>query len=63
MFKKWEISFLLAAFGSFVFSNALWFNVIPTVNPHESGIYVGHWVSSIIGLMTFLKLMTLRLNR
>lgn len=55
MFKKWEVLFLLAAFLSFLYSNALWFNVIPNENPREAGIYVGHWVTSILSMMTFLK--------
>jgi len=55
MFKAWEYFFLAAAFLSFLLSNAFWFNVIPTATPHESGIYVGLWVTSIISMMTFFK--------
>jgi hypothetical protein len=58
MFKKWELFFLSAAFISFLFSNALWFGVVPTETPHEAGIYVGHWVTSILSMMAFLKVFT-----
>jgi hypothetical protein len=63
MFKTWEVFFLCAAFFSFLFSNALWFNIVPTSTPHEAGIYVGHWVACIIGMMTFLKLTTLNAKK
>lgn len=38
---------LLAAFASFVFSVSLWFS-----GQHESGIFVGIWVPSILSLGT-----------
>ena len=59
MFKSWEYFFLIAAFLSFLLSNAFWFNVIHTANPHETGIYVGIWVPSIISMMAYLKVFVL----
>ncbi len=63
MIKKWELFFLLAAFLSFLFSNALWFGIIPSEDPRLSGIYVGHWVTSILAMMTFLKVVTSNIRK
>ena len=60
MFKAWEYFFLVAAFLSFVLSNAFWFNVIHTATPHETGIYVGIWVPSIISTMAYFKVFVLQ---
>jgi|GEM_PF-2992039 len=59
MLKRWEVFFLVAAFLSFLYSNALWFSVIPTAHPQESGIYVGLWVTSILSMTVFLKVLLL----
>ena len=63
MFKAWEYCFLVGAFLSFLLSNAFWFNVFPTANPHETGIYVGLWVCSIISTMTFFKVFIYQAER
>ena len=53
--SRGEILLLLAAFASFLYSNALyngWFHSVD----HEGGIYVGHWVTSILGILVYLRL-------
>ena len=57
--NKGEIFLLFAAFASFLYSNALyngWFHVVD----HEGGIYVGHWVTSILGMLIYLRLLLSR---
>ena len=54
-----EYCFLFAAFASFVYSNALyngWYHVVD----HSGGIYVGHWVTSILGMLIYLRLLLTR---
>jgi hypothetical protein len=51
---KSENYFLLAAFGSFVFSVTLWFLGDADVNKHQA-IFVGLWVPSILSLGNLLK--------
>jgi hypothetical protein len=57
MFKKWEGFFLAAAFLSFVLANALYFGWIEG-GTRESGIFVGHWVTSIMVALTYLRVST-----
>lgn len=55
--NKSDYSILGAAFLSFLFSIALWFGLLgtdPEVNK-QSGIFVGLWVPSIIGLGIYVK--------
>lgn len=54
MFKKWEIPFLVAAFISFILANALYFGWIED-STREAGIFVGHWVTSILVALTYLR--------
>ena len=54
MLMKSENYFLLAAFGSFVFSVTLWFLGDSDVNKHQA-IFVGLWVPSILSLGNLLK--------
>jgi hypothetical protein len=51
---KSESYFLLAAFGSFVFSVTLWFLGDTDVNKHQA-IFVGLWVPSILALGNLVK--------
>ncbi len=51
MFKKYDYSFLFAAFASFVVSVGLWFLV-----NHDYGVYVGLWVPSILALWVGVRL-------
>jgi len=54
--NKGEISLLIAAFASFLYSNTLfngWFHAVD----REGGIYVGHWVTSILGMLIYLRLL------
>jgi hypothetical protein len=57
MFKKWEGFFLAAAFLSFVLANALYFGWIEG-GTREAGIFVGHWVTSIMVALTYLRVST-----
>jgi len=57
--NKGEILLLFAAFGSFLYSNALYNGWFHTVD-HEGGIYVGHWVTSILGMLLYLRLLLIR---
>jgi hypothetical protein len=54
LLMKSENYFLLAAFGSFVFSVTLWFLGDADVNKHQA-IFVGLWVPSILSLGNLLK--------
>lgn len=57
--SKGELFFLAAAFLSFLYSNALyngWYHVVD----HEGGIYVGHWVTSILAMLVYLRLVLVR---
>lgn len=56
MFKKWEIPILVAAFFSFLLANALYFGWVG--ESREAGIFVGHWVTSILVALTYLKVST-----
>jgi uncharacterized membrane protein YfcA len=51
MFKKFDYSFLFAAFASFVASVGLWFLV-----NHDCGVFVGLWVPSILALWVGVRL-------
>ena len=55
MFKKSDYFILAASAISFVLSVSLWFT-----GDKESGMFVGLWVPSIIGLGIYIKLLTLR---
>ena len=57
MLRKSDILILGAAFISFVLSVALWFGVF---GPEQrlSGIFVGLWVPSIIGLGIYFRIKT-----
>ena len=55
MFMKSDFFILAAAFLSFLLSVYLWFT-----GDKESGMFVGIWVPSIIGVGIFIKLLTLR---
>jgi uncharacterized membrane protein YfcA len=57
MFKKYDYSFLFAAFASFVASVALWFLV-----NHDYGVYVGLWVPSILALWVGVRLVVVSEN-
>lgn len=53
--NKGEICLLIAAFLSFLYSNVLfngWFHAVD----REGGIYVGHWVTSILAMLVYLRL-------
>ena len=50
-FKTYDYIFLLSAFLSLVFSEWSWFK-----GEHETGLFVGLWVPSIIGLGIYIKL-------
>lgn len=52
MFRLFDIMVLLLTFISFLFSIYLWFN-----GNTEEGLYVGLWVSSIIGVGIYFKLL------
>ena len=54
MFDKSDYLILGAAFISFLFSIALWFGVLGTVNK-DAGIFVGLWVPSILALGNYVK--------
>ena len=60
---KWEYFFLAAAFVSFLLANAIYFGWIETTNPSEVGIFVGHWVTSILAMLTYLKVLTSQHHR
>lgn len=51
MFDRVDTPFLMAAFASFVASVALWFLV-----NHDSGLFVGIWVPSILILWVGVRL-------
>ena len=53
--NKWEVSLLFGAFASFLYSNILYNGWFHTVE-HEAGIYTGHWVTSILGMLIYLRL-------
>ena len=57
MFKRNDYFILFAAFGSFVYSVALWFGVLGTASK-DTGVFVGLWVPSILALGCFAKLST-----
>jgi hypothetical protein len=57
MFKKWEGFFIAAAFLSFLLANALYFGWIEG-GTREAGIFVGHWVTSIMVALTYLRVTT-----
>jgi hypothetical protein len=52
---KSEHYFLLAAFGSFVFSVTLWFMHGEYDTQRNQAIFVGLWVPSILGLANLFK--------
>tara|TARA_B100001094_G_C17866755_1_gene640109 strand:+ start:174 stop:434 length:261 start_codon:yes stop_codon:yes gene_type:complete len=52
MFRLFDIMVLLLTFISFLFSIYLWFS-----GNREEGLYVGLWVSSIIGVGIYFKLL------
>ena len=54
MFKKFDYSFLFAAFASFVASVSLWFLV-----NHDCGVFVGLWVPSILALWVGVRVVVL----
>jgi hypothetical protein len=54
MFKKFDFTFLFAAFASFVASVALWFLV-----NHDYGVFVGIWVPSILALWVGVRVVML----
>jgi hypothetical protein len=58
MYHSIDKPFLLAAFLSFVASVYLWFAV-----EHQSGLYVGLWVPSILTLWVGTRLATLHNDR
>ena len=51
-FKLQDILILAAAFLSLVYSEISWFK-----GEHETGLFVGLWVPSIIGLGIYIKLL------
>ena len=55
--KKADYLILGAAFISFLFSISLWFGIFGA-DQKLSGIFVGLWVPSIIGLGNYFKLKT-----
>lgn len=59
MFNKSDYLILGAAFISMLFSIALWFGIFGP-NQKDSGVFVGLWVPSILGLGIYFKLQTLR---
>ena len=54
MFNKADYIILGAAFVSFLFSVALWFDVFGIEN-RDAGIFVGIWVPSILTLGLFFR--------
>ena len=52
MFRSFDIMVLLLTFISFLFSIYLWFG-----GNREEGLYVGLWVTSIIGVGIYFKLL------
>jgi len=52
MFRLFDILVLLLTFISFVFSIYLWFS-----GNRDEGLYVGLWVTSIIGVGIYFKLL------
>ena len=52
MFRLFDIMVLLLTFVSFLFSIYLWFG-----GNREEGLYVGLWVTSIIGVGIYFKLL------
>jgi hypothetical protein len=54
MFKRGDFFLLAAALASFLYSNALYFGWHHPVD-REGGIYVGHWVSSILITLVYLR--------
>ncbi len=54
MFVKSDYLVLGAAFISFLFSVALWFDVVGA-NQKDAGIFVGLWVPSILALGLYFK--------
>ena len=52
MFRFFDIIVLLLTFLSFAFSVYLWFS-----GSREEGLYVGLWVTSIIGIGIYFKLL------
>lgn len=55
MFKKTDFFILIPAFGSFLYSVALWFGVLGAPNK-DAGLFVAVWVPSILALGCFSKL-------
>ncbi len=55
MLEKSDYFILGAAFISFLFSVALWFGIFGA-NQQLTGIFVGIWVPSIIGIGIYFKL-------
>jgi hypothetical protein len=55
MFIKADYIILGAAFVSFLFSVSLWFGVFGAEH-RDTGIFVGLWVPSILGLGNFFKI-------
>ena len=52
MFRLFDLMVLLLTFLSFCFSVYLWFS-----GSRQEGLYVGLWVSSIIGVGIYFKLL------
>jgi len=50
-FKVYDYLILLSAFLSLIYSELAWFK-----GEHETGLFVGLWVPSIIGLGIYIKL-------
>ncbi len=55
MFKQTDFYILIPAFGSFLFSVALWFGFLGVPNK-DAGLFVAVWVPSILSLGCFAKL-------
>lgn len=51
-FKVYDVLIMLAAILSLVFSETLWFK-----GEHESAIFIGLWVPSILGFGIYIKIL------